>query len=372
MYKLGFLIFLLLYFCFLRNVFTDEVKTIDGDIIKGEVVKVDEKYLVVREGGDTINFIQWRIISLISKDEEVIIVNHEGDQKKFTILKSSGSLSAENIDLTTTDTVSSIYPKEAMALTPLFIGGAGHQIQTDGNTIIAGDTVSPESPESPETDTQQKKSWSGNVDAGLTIQRGNKDALTTSVKTSFAWERRRDSIFLNTLVLYGITNGTKSADEQKGIVKYERTHGDRMYSFHQQSVEHDEVERLNLRSITSSGFGYRFIKRENLKYRSEIGPSFMYENFKDGSIQTTSGLRIGSYLDWQIHELTSLYAKVDFLPAVEKYLKWRAESDIGLRQRLNKHLSWNISWINQYNSDPGVEGIRRNDATILSTIGYNF
>jgi putative salt-induced outer membrane protein YdiY len=365
MHKLGFLI-LLLYFCFLRNGFTDEIKTIDGDIIKGEVVKVDEEYLVVREGGDTINFIQWRIISLISRGEEIIIVNHEGDRKKFTILKSSGSLSAENIDITKTDTVSSIYPKEATALVPLFIGGAGHQIQTDNNSIIAGDTVSPE------TDTQQKKSWSGNIDAGLTIQRGNRDALTTSVKTSFVWERRKDSVFFNTLVLYGITNDVKSADEQKGTVKYERTHGDRMYSFHQQSVEHDEVERLNLRSITSSGFGYRFTKRENLKYRSEIGPSFIYENFKDGSIQTTPGLKIGNYLDWQIHELTSLYAKVDFLPAVEKYLKWRAESDIGLRQRLNKHLSWNISWINQYTSDPGVEGISRNDAIILSTIGYNF
>ncbi|TLD40076.1 MAG: hypothetical protein JETT_3663 [Candidatus Jettenia ecosi] len=89
-------------------------------------------------------------------------------------------------------------------------------------------------------------------------------------------------------------------------------------------------------------------------------------------VRTSPGLRIGNYLDWQIFDTTFMYAKVDFIPAVDNLIQWRLESDVGLRQRLNSHISWNISWINQYDSDPSAEGVKNNDATILSTIGYNF
>jgi len=51
---------------------------------------------------------------------------------------------------------------------------------------------------------------------------------------------------------------------------------------------------------------------------------------------------------------------------------WRLESDMGLRHKLTKSLSFNLSWINDYDNQPSAENISKNDATILSTIGYNF
>lgn len=350
-----------MYFCITNEAFTDEIKTIDGDIRKGEVVDADEEYLSIREEGDTISFIQWRIISLISRDKEVIIVSHDENQKRFTILKTEGSLSAHDIGLTTADTVSSIYPKELIAHRPFFVDEAGQPVQESDH---AQDITTASQP--------QDKPWKGNVDAGLTLQRGNREALTTNIKTNFSLERIKDNFYFNSLLLFETTNGTKSADEQHGAFKYERKHKERLYSFHQESVEHDEIEKLNIRSITSSGMGYRFIERENLKYKSEIGPSYTYERFQDGIIRTSPGLRIGNYLDWQIFDSTALYAKVDFIPVVDSPIQWRLESDVGLRQKLNEHISWNISWINQYDSDPSAEGVSNNDATILSTIGYNF
>jgi len=369
MNKFRLLLFLIGWLSLMHSSFPDEIKTIDGDIITGEVVDVDEEYLSVRQSQDRISFIQWGIISLISRDKEIIIVNCDETQKKFSILKTANSLSAKDINLTTTDKISAIYPRETLTNRPFFLSENKEEqsVHTDpSNTpgikgVSQGNTV------------QQKKSWSGNVDAGLTIQRGNREALTTSTKTAFSWERIRDKFYFNSLILFDTTNGVKSADEQQGTFKYERKFfKERLYSFHQESVEHDEIEKLNLRSITSSGVGYRFIDRENLKHKSEVGPSFTYERFRNDITQTNPGLRIGNYLDWQIYNSTTLYGKLDYLPELDNLIKWRLESDVGLRQKLNKNLSWNLSWINQYDSDPNGEGVSNNDATILSTIGYNF
>jgi putative salt-induced outer membrane protein YdiY len=145
-----------------------------------------------------------------------------------------------------------------------------------------------------------------------------------------------------------------------------------VYSFYQESLERDEIEELNLRSITSSGAGYRFIETNRLKYKSEIGPFFTYERFRDNILQTSAGLRIGNYLDWQVLPSTLFYFKVDYLPVLEDFIDWRLESDMGLRHKLTKSLSLNLNWINQYDNKTTAENVSNNDATILSTLGYNF
>jgi len=235
-------------------------------------------------------------------------------------------------------------------------------------------STSPPKPQNapPQNAVRQKKTWKGNADAGLTIQKGNQEALTTNVKTDFPWERTRDIVYFNGLLLFETKDGEKNADEQRGTLKYERKHLKKLYSFYQESMEHDEIEKLNLRSITSTGFGYRFFEREKLKYKSEIGPSFTYERFRNDIYQTSPGLRIGNSLDWQILPSTLFYFKADFLPVPHDIVDWRLESDMGLRHKLTKSLSLNMNWINQYDNQPSAENVSKNDATILGTIGYNF
>ena len=358
----------LIWPCLLINqVFSDQIKTIDGNIIEGEVMDADEEYLAVRQRGDSVVFIQWHIISLISRDKEMIIVTHDGRQKKFSILTAtSDGFSATDTKLTTTDKISFIYPKERIAKRPFFINETEQAVKADTKNTMSAKGVSQID------NSKHSKPWHGNVNAGLTIQNGNKEALTTNIKTEISKERTRDNIYFNSLLLFETKDGEKNADEQRGTLKYERRHLQKWYSFYQESMEHDEIEKLNIRSITSSGAGYRFIETDRLKYKSEVGPSFTYERFRDNILQTSAGLRIGNYLDWQVLPSTLFYFKVDYLPVAEDFIDWRLESDMGLRHKLTKSLSFNLSWINDYDNKPSAENVSKNDATILSTIGYNF
>ena len=358
----------LIFLSLADGVFPDDIKTIDGNIIAGEIVAVDEEYISVKQRQDSMVFIQWRIVSLISRKREIIVVSHEDNRKKFSVLTTTtGDLSARDMSFRTTEKIQDIYPEEILSNRPSFFHQGG---QSGQGVTQAPFSSSP--PEPQQNAAPQKKDWKGNFDAGLTIQKGNKEALTTNAKTDFSWERTRYNMYFNGLLLFETRDGVKNADEQRGTLKYERKHKIRLYSFYQESVEHDEIEKLNLRSITSTGFGYRFIEREKLKYKSEIGPSFTYERFRNDIHQTSPGLRIGNSLDWQILPSTLFYFKADFLPVPEDVADWRLESDMGLRHKLTRSLSLNLNWINQYDNQPSAENVSKNDATILSTIGYNF
>ena len=363
---------ILIFLSLMDSVFPDDIKTIDGDIIVGETVGVDEEYISVKQGQDNIVFIQWRIVSLISRNKEIIVVSHENNRKKFSILTTStDSFSVKDIDFKTTDKIQDIYPEEIVANRSFFLQEREQSEQGVTNVPFSSSSLNPQN--APQQNTvQQKKPWKGNVDAGLTIQKGNKEALTTNAKTDFSWERTKDNMYFTGLLLFETKDSVRNADEQRGTLKYERKHKRRLYSFYQESVEHDEIEKLNLRSITSTGFGYRFIEREKLKYKSEIGPSFTYERFRDDILQTSPGLRIGNSLDWEILSSTLFYFKVAFLPVPQDLVDWRLESDMGSRHKLTKSLSLNLNWINQYDNKTSAENVSKNDATILSTIGYNY
>lgn len=364
-----------LWLGFMDKALPDQIKTIDDRVVEGKVVHVDGEYLSLRQESGGICFIQWRTISLITKDEKVIVVNHDEKKTSFLALTTAtGTLSAQDLSLTTTDNILDVYPGLASKSRPRFKEKTEQPAQFlplgEGETVkpLLVDFKGASQREAP----VPEKSWKGNVDAGLTVKKGNTEATTTTIKTEFLREKERDNFYFTGLFYLETENGSKNTDEQRGTGKYERKHTEKAYSFYQESLERDEIEKISVRSISSTGMGYRFLAKGAFKYKSEIGPSYMYEKFQRDVIETSIGVRLGSYVDWQILPSTKYYFNMDYLPGMEDFGQWRIESDMGLRQSINKSLSLTVSWIDEFDNNPGVDGVSKNDATILSAIGYQF
>lgn len=391
MHKLRFLFLLLAYVCLMDRVFSDEIKTIDGDIIEGEVMDVDEDYLSIKQSEDSISFIQWRIISLISRDKEIIIVGHDETQKKFSILKTENGLSVKDVNLTTTDKISDIYPEEKIRRRPLFEQGLKQLAQTGAVSPNVSDTKKVGKSEQPGTSTgtfetkvapEQSpsippKTWKGNVGAGINIKDGNTESTTTHLKGGYTNERMRDNIYFDMLALYEVvTNKDTDVDEetvneQRATAKYEYKHTLRLYSFFNQYLEHDEIENLNYRLISSPGMGYRFVLKDALKYKIEGGPAYTRERFWGGTIEETLGIRVGQYFDWKILPTTAFYAKTEYIQSVDEPVDWRLDSGMGLKHDLTKSLSLNLELLDQYDNTPG-EGKEKEDRAVIGSVGYNF
>lgn len=391
MHKLRFLFLLLAYVCLMDRVFSDEIKTIDGDIIEGEVMDVDEDYLSIKQSEDSISFIQWRIISLISRDKEIIIIGHDETQKKFSILKTESGLSVKDVNLTTTDKISDIYPEEKIRRRPLFEQGLKQLAQTGAVRPNVSDTKKVGKSEQPGTspDTFETKvaaeqspsippkTWKGNVGAGINIKDGNTESTTTHVKGGYTNERMRDNIYFDTLALYEVVTNKdtdideETVNEQRATAKYEYKHTLRLYSFFNQYFEHDEIENLNYRLISSPGMGYRFVLKDALKYKIEGGPAYTRERFAGGTIEETLGIRVGQYFDWKILPTTVFYAKTEYVQSADEPADWRLDSGMGLKRNLTKSLSLNLELLDQYDNTPG-EGKEKEDRAVIGSVGYNF
>ncbi|MDN3514182.1 MAG: DUF481 domain-containing protein [Candidatus Brocadia sp.] len=365
------------------KVYSDEIKTIDGSIVAGEVVEVNEEYLSVKQGQGRVISVPWHNTSLISREKEIIIVTREGNKNKFSILTNpSMNMSAKDTNLRITDKLSDIFPSEKIVASAPTTQGTEQPIEEAKQ--IAQATTEQSAQEGVQTAqavsapaAPPPKTWKGNVDAGANIKDGNTESTTTHVKGAFSNERKRDNIYFNALIMYetvtdqATDEDQETVNEQRATGKYEYKHTPRLYSFFNQYFEHDELESLNYRSISSPGAGYRLIDKERLKYKTEAGPAYTYERFHGDITDEFLGIRIGQYLDWIIWTNTKFYAKSEYVQSVEDTNDWRIDSGVGVRHNLTKSIALNLEFLDQYDNTP-AEGKEKEDTTFIGSIGYNF
>lgn len=366
------------WLCLANNTFSDEIKTLEDAVIAGEVVEVTDAYVSVKQEQGQISSIPWSAIGFISRNKEVVIVNHDEKQIKFSILTTTPQLSAKDMHLMVTDKITDIYP-QAKIVGPVVqpeAEQAKRVAQAEQQTKPVA--ITPEAKAAvPDTALAPQKTWKGHVDAGINMKDGNTESTTTHVKGGYANERKRDNIYFDTLALYEtITEkdsdeDTETVNEQRATGKYEYKHSPRLYSFFNQYFEHDEIEQLNYRSISSPGAGYRFIDGERLKYRAEAGPAYTLEKFHGGISDDYLGVRVGQYLDWLLLTDTKFYAKNEYIQSVEDTDDWRLDSGLGVRHNLTKSIALSAELLNQYDNTP-PEGNQKDDTIIIGSVGYNF
>lgn len=385
------LAFLVTWMYLIGMVYSDEIKTIDGTIFEGEMLKVTEKFLSLRKTDGSVSDILLNDVNLISREKEIIIVNREGN--KFSILRipKPENFSIKEAVFTTTDTLTSL--DMGMETTKVAAKEAAEAQSVSEEEVQPATVITPEaksSTDQPQATSAENivqaegeivmaplKTWKGNIDAGISMKDGNTESTTIYIKGGYANERTLDNIYFDMLVLYEtVTNKDSDVDEetvneQRATGKYEYKHTSRFYSFFNQYFEHDEIESLNYRSISSPGVGYRFIDKEWLRYRAEAGPAYTYERFHGGITENYFGIRIGQYLDWIIWRDTKFYAKSEYIQSVEDRDDWRVDSGLGIRHNITKSVALSVEFLDQYNNTP-AEGKEKEDRTFIGSVGYNF
>ncbi|MGQ3684478.1 MAG: DUF481 domain-containing protein [Candidatus Loosdrechtia sp.] len=352
---------------------SDEIKMADGTYRKGEVLTITEDAISILQEDGNICSLNFSEISLISRNNEIIIVHPETERKRFIIMKirKPGGISLKEIDIDTTDTLT--FPASDSE-THLAAGK-----EPDRPKIIHGNeqNISKEkSPSVKQEVTSDRKTWKGNIDAGINIKDGNTKSTTLHTKGRYANERSRDNIYFNAIAIYETRKRTtgkrlETINEQRASGKYEFKHTLKLYSFFNQYLEHDELENLNYRSISSPGVGYRFYDSERLQYKAEGGPSYTLERYHGGIREDSKGIRLGHFLDCILLRDTKFYARQEYIQRIDNQKEWRLDSGIGVRHNLRKSIAISLEILSQYDNFP-QERNRKDDTTLIGSLGYNF
>lgn len=241
----------------------------------------------------------------------------------------------------------------------------------DVRSIPAGDLIVPTPP------TQ----WTGSLNLGGQISSGNTERRAVSAGAEALRETRHDRLRLRGTFDYAEDRDTAiGATDTSWRLTQRRTYGQAKYDYFVRedlyvlatsSGENDELSRLHLRFIAGAGVGYRWVDEDDLAINTEVGLSYVDENYSGGLDANFLAARGAVSARWTIIEGLKLLHDSEVFPSLEDGDDFYARLDTRLQATLTDNLFAQFQWILDYDNTPAA-GRQRDDHRLLASIGWSF
>jgi putative salt-induced outer membrane protein len=339
------------------NLQADEVRLTNGDRLTGTILKTDEKAetLLIKTDLEGEVKVKWASISslvstqplyLTLKDGEEIVGTVTTTDGKFTVAtKTTGEVTAEK------DTVVAVRNETEEKAQEAKIARLENPKLTDF--------------------------WSGVLDTGLSLTRGNSSTLTYNLSAKAARVTKRDKISVYTTAIYTTDDttppGMTTAHAIRGGIRGDLNASERMFVFALTDFEYDQFQNLNLRNTIGGGMGYHAVKTKNTQFDLFGGGTFMQEYFSvplDPAVPTSTSRKSGEAIAGEDLATTlgpkmTWSERLAFYPNLSRMGQFRYTFDTTGATKLNSWLAWQVTFNDSYVSDP-APGKKSNDL-LLST-----
>jgi len=227
--------------------------------------------------------------------------------------------------------------------------------------------------------------WSGALTAGALMTDGNSENF--SANAAFNAQRRGENdrwtydAFWNWAQQNTDSSTTPGDDRDDpdvttlnygGGVKYDYFQTKKLYYYGNGSGKVDPIADLDLRYILGAGLGYQVREDEKLKWGTELGLSYLDENYQ-GSTDDSEfvALRLASNLAWVLSSRTTFEQVAEAYPGLETTDDFVAKLDNRLKMILTGKWIAQIQYVLDFtNSTP--PGIEEADHRVVLGIGWSF
>ena len=215
------------------------------------------------------------------------------------------------------------------------------------------------------------ESWTGHVDLGLALARGNARTDTLTSAADAARTTPRDRLALHYDQIYGTArvNGVTStiASAVRGSWTYERTVSGRLFVNTLNSYEHDGFLGLDLRFVAGGGLGYNPIKNQRTTLGVLAGADYSRENFIAGVSRNSAEFNAGNNFLYKLSSASSVTQSFRVYTNLSNTGAYRLDFDLSAVTAIRKWLSWHVTASDRFLSNP-LFGRQRND--ILLSTGF--
>ncbi|MGB9464877.1 MAG: DUF481 domain-containing protein [Candidatus Acidiferrum sp.] len=353
------------FLCFCATAaLADQVTLKNGDRLSGTIVKSDAKTLLIKTdlAGDV--SIQWDAVSSIVSSQTLHLALKDGQTIVGTVTTNDGKF-----EVATKETGPVVAPKDAV------VG-----VRDDAEQKAYDDQI--ERLRHPHlTDF-----WSGLLDTGLSLTKGNSDSLTYSLSGKAARVTDRDKISVYTTAIYtnsainGVT--TTTAHAIRGGVRGDLNVSDKLFVFGFTDFEYDQFQDLDLRNVIGGGLGYHVINTKNTTFDVFAGGSYDADFF--GALAATattpatpaitrkSGeIVLGETFNAKLNNRTTLTEQFSLYPNVSNTGSYRFQFDTTAATKLKNWLSWQVTYSDRYLSDP-LPTFKKNDLLLSTGLRLTF
>lgn len=348
-----FLLSLIAGVIFSSAVLADQIIFKNGDRISGAIVKSDGKTLMIKSDLAGVITVPWDAIEQLSSDQPLHLTLKDSQVLIGTVASNAG-----RFEIRTANAGTITVSKDAVQLLRSREEQAAYQAEVDRLR-----------------NPRLLDLWSGAIDAGLTLTRGNADTSTLALGMNAARTTPRDKISVYMAALYAKNkvSGTSltTANAIRGGARYDFNLTNRTFAFGFGDLEYDEFQKLDLRMVLGGGLGFHALKRERTTLDIFGGGSLNKEYFSTDLRRTSGEVLAGEELNHKLSDRVSFKERLVFFPNLTETGEYRLNFDTSAVTNLNKWLGWHVTLSDRYLSNP-VLGAKNNDLLLTTGVRVTF
>jgi len=318
--------------------------------------------------------------------DEVVFTN--GDRLTGTILRAEGNtmvikselvgevtVKMEHVKTFATSGPADVHLKDGTVVKQQVEEGGDGEIVTKQSGAAAGQTIKLADVKAvnPPWGT-----WVGRVGAGGVITRGNSNTWNLNASADAVRRTENDRLTLGGQYIYsrqnqddGAGDATTSANAWLARGKYDYFITPELYPYASLSAEGDEIARLNLRLVPSTGLGYQWVESETLNFNTEAGIALVYEDYEEEDPTEHAAARLAYHFDWAPVTAVNLFHNLVYLPSLQDAGDFNTYVDGGVRVSLVASMYTELKAEWRHDQTP-AEDTKRNDYRYLMSVGWEF
>lgn len=351
------------------GLFADQLALKNGDRLTGTIIKSDAKTLIIKTSSAGDVTVDWSAVDSITSTEP-LHVGLKGGQ---------------------------------MVVGPVSTSGSEIQIATQTAGVV---TVSKDSIEFIRSDSEQaaydammerlqhprlSDYWSGLLDTGLSLTRGNSATLTYTLSVKAVRQTDRDKITVYTTAIYGKNDNTSPgqtvAHQIQGGVRGDINLNERWFAFASTDFNSNELQHLDLQNVLAGGAGFHWIKTKDTTFDVFGGAGYNQEYFSSYSLpnptppppttafaavtQRNATLVLGEELDTNVSSRTTFSENFTLYPGIGGAGGYRFTFNTTAATKLKNWLGWQVTFADNYLSNPPF-GIKGNDLLLSTGLRLTF
>ena len=335
------------------NVFADQITLKNGDRLTGDIVKSDDKELVLKSefAGDVT--VQWGAVDTITSAHPLHVGLKDGQTIVGTVSPNNGKVQVESRDaglvLTSKDAIVVMRSDKEQADYDAEMDRLRHPHLTDF--------------------------WGGFIDTGLSTTKGNSDTLSfvLGAKAVRATPSDKITVYANSIFAKNNTTGTSvtTAHAITGGIRGDFNLNPRMFAFGFTDFDYDQFQMLNLRNVLGGGAGYHVLKTKRTIFDLSGGGAYDQAFYSTGVNIRSAEVVVGEEFSYQLSSRSSFSEHLQLFPNMSKTGQFRMTFDSTMTTKINNWLNWQASFGDRYVSDP-IPGIKKNDLLLTTGVRLTY
>ena len=333
-------------FAFPGALFADQIVLTNGDRITGQILKSDDKELVIKSEYAGEIKVPWPAVQGITSTQPLHVSLNNGQT-----LVGPVKTTDDNFQVATTTQGSVTAPKNSVV-----------RIRGEAEESVYEKSLHP----------GLMEGWQGGANVGFALTRGN--SQTKNLALAFTAQRKtlddKLGLYANTVYASNDAPGaipSTTANAIQGGIRYDHDLSSRIFGFINGDFQTDDLQNLDLRSVLGGGLGYHAVKAESTTLDFLGGINYTREKYSLFT-RNFAAATIGEELSHKVGAGTLVTQQLYFYPDLSNTGEYRGTFNFGTVTKISKWLGWQNSFGDIYVTNPPV-GKKQND--IVFTTGLN-